>query len=277
MDYVRQQRWLTHGVEDRAQGYAISEIIPEHFSQVKAHKTKMLDKIAKAVKERMTQEIQYWDFRAIDLREKEAAGKGNQRLTSANAARRAEELEARMQKRLSEIDTERMISAMPPVIVGGSLVIPKGLLQILTHHAAPGTFSQGDRQAIEYAGMKAVMDIERKLGFIPTDVSAKKCGYDVESEIPKEMQTGDGCLRFIEVKGRAKGATTVTISKNEMLYALNSPNEFILAIVEVDGQNTRTVYLKEPFKGLEKPSFMEVSRNFNIMDLIRNAEIVYQE
>ena len=92
MDYVRQQSWLTHGVEDRAQGYAISEIIPEHFSQVKAHKTKMLDKIAKAVKERMTQEIQYWDYRAIDLREKEAAGKGNQRLTSANAARRAEEL-----------------------------------------------------------------------------------------------------------------------------------------------------------------------------------------
>ena len=182
-----------------------------------------------------------------------------------------------MQKRLSEIDTERMISAMPPVIVGGSLVIPKGLLQILTHQAAPDTFSQGDRQAIEYAGMKAVMGIEKKLGFIPTDVSAKKCGYDVESEIPKEMQTGEGCLRFIEVKGRAKGATTVTISKNEMLYRLNSPNEFILAIVEVDGQNTRTVYLKEPFKGLEKPSFMEVSRNFNIMDLIRNAEIVYQE
>ena len=92
-----------------------------------------------------------------------------------------------------------------------------------------------------------------------------------------EMQTGEGCLRFIEVKGRVKGATTVTISKNEMLYALNSPNEFILAIVEVDGQNTRTVYLKEPFKGLEKPSFMEVNRSFNIMDLIRNAQIIYQE
>ena len=108
-------------------------------------------------------------------------------------------------------------------------------------------------------------------------MSAQKCGYDVESEIPKEMQTGEGCLRFIEVKGRAKGATTVTISKNEMLYALNKPENFILAIVEVDSQSTRTVYLKEPFKGLEKPSFMEVSRNFNIMDLIRNAEIVYQE
>jgi len=277
MDYVRQQSWLTHGVEDRAREHAISKIIPEHISRVKTHKTQMLDKIAKAVKQRMTAEIQYWDLRASDLKQKEAAGKGNQRLTSANAARRAEELAARMKNRLAEIDTERMISAMPPVIVGGSLVIPKGLLQILTHQTTPDTFSQGDRQAVEYAGMKAVMDIEQKLGFIPTDVSARKCGYDVESKIPKEKQTGEGCLRFIEVKARAKGAITVTISKNEMLYALNSPNEFILAIVEVDGQVTQTVYLKKPFKGLEKPSFMEVNRSFNIMDLIRNAEIVYQE
>ena len=274
-DYVHQQNWLTHGVEERAQGYAISEIIPLHFSEVKAHKTQMLDKIAKAVKQRMTAEIQYWDFRASDLKQKEAAGKGNQRLTSANAARRAEELEARMQKRLAEIDTERMISAMPPVIVGGSLVIPKGLLQILMHQTAPDTFSQGDRQAIEYAGMKAVMDIERRMGFIPVDVSSKKCGYDVESEIPKNMQNGSGCLRFIEVKGRVKGATTVTISKNEILTGLNRPDEFILAIVEVDGQNTRTVYLKRPFKSA--PDFTATSVNYDIIDLIQNAEIIYQE
>jgi SNF2 family DNA or RNA helicase len=274
-DYVRQQSWLTHGVEDRAQAYAISEIIPAHFSEVRDHKTKMLDKIAKAVKERMTAEIQYWDFRAYDLREKEEAGKGNQRLTSANAARRAEELEARMQKRLAEIETERMVSAMPPVIVGGSLIIPKGLLHILMHHPAPESFGSGDRQAIEYAGMNAVMEIERKLGFFPTDVSAKKCGYDVESEIPKELRTDEGCLRFIEVKGRAKGSTTVTVSKNEILTGLNKPDEFILAIVEVDGQNTRTVYLKKPFKNA--PDFTATSVNYDIMDLIRNAEIIYQE
>ncbi len=278
MDFVRHESWLMQGVEERAQRYAISEIIPSHFSEVKAHKLTMLDKIAKAVKERMTAEIQYWDFRAIDLREKEAAGKGNQRLTSENAARRAEELEGRMQKRLSEIDNERMISAMPPIIVGGSLVIPRGLLQILTHQSATDTFSQGDRQAIEYAGMKAVMDIERNLGYIPIDVSGKKCGYDVESEIPKELRTGEGiCLRFIEVKARVRGATTVTISKNEILTGLNKPKEFLLAIVEVDGDNTRTIYLKEPFKGMDKPSFMEVSINFSIADLIRNAEVVYQE
>ena len=275
LDYAKSQTWLSQGVEERAQGYAISEIIPEHFTRVKTHKLEMLDKIAKAVKDRMTQEIQYWDFRAIDLREKEAAGKGNQRLTSANAARRAEELEARMQKRLAEIDTERMISAMPPVIVGGSLVIPKGLLHILTHQATPDTFSQRDRQAVEHAAMKAVMDIEIRLGNTPTDVSAAKCGYDVESRIPERIRAYARALRMIEVKGRRKGSTTVTVSKNEILTCLNKPDEFILAIVEVDGDKTRTVYLKKPFKNA--PDFTATSVNFDIVDLINNAEIEYQE
>lgn len=275
MDYVKTQTWLIQGVEERAQGYAISEIIPEHFKSVRDHKIKMLDKITKAVKDRMTQEIQYWDFRAIDLREKEAAGKGNQRLTSANAARRAEELEARMQKRLAEIDAERMISAMPPVIVGGSLIIPKGLLYILTHQVAPETFRQGDRQAVEYAAMKAVMDIEVRLGNTPTDVSAAKCGYDVESRIPERIRAYARALRMIEVKGRKKGSTTVTVSKNEILTGLNKPDEFILAIVEVDGNKTRTIYLKKPFKNA--PDFTATSVNFDIVDLINNAEIEYQE
>lgn len=272
-DYIRHQPWLTQGVEELAKHYAISQIIPSHFAEVKEHKTKLLDKIAKAVKDRMTAEIQYWDFRAIDLRQKEAAGKSNQRLTSANAARRAEELEARMQKRLAEIDTERMISAMPPVIVGGSLVIPKGLLHILTRRPIELPFGQGDRQAVEYAAMQAVMEVERSLGYHPKDVSADKCGYDIESEIPAELRTGDsGCLRFIEVKGRAKGATTVTVSKNEILTALNRPEEYILAIVEVDGQNTNTVYLKKPFRNA--PDFTATSVNYDISDLIQSAIVL---
>ena len=235
----------------------------------------MVDKISKAVKDRMTAEIQYWDFRAADLKAKEAAGKVNARLNSDNAAKRATELEARMQRRLAELATERMVSAAAPVIVGGSLVIPKGLLHQLMHTGEVPTFGQGDRQAVEYAAMKAVTDIETLFGYIPRDVSALKCGYDIESEIPKELRTSTSCLRFIEVKGRTKGATTVTVSKNEILTALNKPDEFILAIVEVDGQKTRTVYLKRPFNNA--PDFTATSVNYDIDDLVSNAEILYRE
>ena len=276
-DWLKNQQWLCSGVEDRAKGYAIEQLIPSHFAEVKNRKETMLNKTAKAVKDRMTAEIQYWDYRSIELQQKEAAGKVNAKLNSRLAARRAEELESRMQARLAEIEKERRISPMPPVISGGALIIPKGLLHRLMGTSEPSLFGQGDRQSIEYAAMNAVMQIETQFGYRPKDVSAAKCGYDVESFIPEDMRRRLEAyrLRFIEVKGRAKGATTVTVSKNEILTALNKPDEFILAIVEVDGQNTHTIYLKHPFKNA--PDFTATSVNYDIQDLIAESEVLYQK
>ena len=48
-------------------------------------------------------------------------------------------------------------------------------------------------------------------------------GYDIESRIP-----GTGKLRFLEVKGRISGAATLTVTKNEILYSLNKPEDYIL-------------------------------------------------
>ena len=75
------------------------------------------------------------------------------------------------------------------------------------------------------------MEIERGLGFEPTDREFEKLGYDIESRVP-----GTGKLRFIEVKGRVSGADTITVTSNEILYSLNKPDDFILAIVEFVGR-----------------------------------------
>lgn len=276
-NWMQTQNWLMSGVEDKAKGYAIQDLIPQHFADVKKRKETMLDKTEKAVKERLTAEIQYWDYRAAELAQKEAAGKTNAKLNSKLAARRADDLTNRLQSRLAEIEKERRISPMPPLITGGALVIPKGLLHKLTAKPMPDTFGQGDRQSVEYAAMNAVIHIESDLGFRPRDVSAEKCGYDVESFIPDNMRQrlNSYALRFIEVKGRQKGATTVTVSKNEILTALNKPDEFILAIVEVDGDKTHTIYLKHPFKNA--PDFTATSINYDIQDLIRESEVLYQK
>lgn len=270
------QKWLSKDVEGIAKGYAIEHLIPSHFQEVKTRKESMINKTAKAVKERLTAEIQYWDYRAGELAQKEAAGKTNAKLNSKLAARRAEELESRMQNRLAELDKERRISPMPPVITGGALIIPKGLLHKLVATQTPGVFGQGDRQTIEYAAMNAVMRIESSLGYKPKDVSAVKCGYDVESFVPEQIRRLQTyALRFIEVKGRTKGATTVTVSKNEILTALNKPDEFILAIVEVDNEVTHTIYLKHPFKNA--PDFTATSVNFDIQELVAASEILYEK
>ena len=140
----------------------------------------------------------------------------------------------------------------------------------------PAPYGQCNRQAIESAAMNAVMRLERDLGYQPKDVSAAKCGYDIESAVPDDLQGQNGghTLRFIEVKGRAKGAETVTVSKNEILYALNAPERFILAIVEVDGAETHTVYLKAPFRSA--PDFTATSVNYSIRELMAESVILYQ-
>lgn len=273
--FIAEQKWLTHDVEDMATNYAITEIIPPHFTEVRNHRIERADKTAKAVKDRLTSEIQYWDFRASELKRKEEAGRGSDRLNSQMAARRADELSARLQKRLSELDAEKNISAMPPAVIGGALIIPRGLLNRLSGKTEPevGLFGE-NRRGIELAAMKAVMDIETELGYQPVDVSAKKVGYDIESTIPEEKRNGGPCLRFVEVKGRVKGATTVTVSKNEILTALNRPEEFLLAVVEVDGEATHTVYFKHPFHNA--PDFGSTSVNYNIAELMSGAEIVWE-
>ena len=199
--WMSSQTWLCKDVEDLAKGYAIEHLIPPHFSEVKRRKEAMANKTSKAVRERLSAEIRYWDYRSGQLAEKEAAGKSNSKLNSQMAARRAEELESRLQNRLAELELEKRISPMPPVITGGALVIPRGLLHKMTGRDTPGSFGQGDRQAVEFAAMNAVLQIEAELGYQPKDVSASKCGYDVESFVPEELRGPEGnVLRFVEVK-----------------------------------------------------------------------------
>ena len=128
----------------------------------------------------------------------------------------------------------------------------------------PDTFAR-ETARIEKIAMDAIMDLEEQLGYEPRDVSSEKCGYDIESRVPDK-----GCLRFIEVKGRVTGAKTVTVTKNEILTALNKPDDFILAIVEVDGDKSIPKYIRRPFK--IEPDFGVTSVNYDLSELLAKAE-----
>ena len=134
-----------------------------------------------------------------------------------------------------------------------------------------GPLFGADRAAIEKAAMKAVMNREWDNGYVPKDVSADNVGYDIESLIPVETRKDGTCLRFIEVKGRRKGSTTITVTRNEILTALNKPDEYILAIVEVDGDQTNTIFIRKPFTN--PPDQGACSVNYEIADLMQIGEI----
>ena len=255
--------WLHGDLEASIRAYAAQTLVPQHLQEVKARREESIKKTEAAVRDRLTKEIQYWDWRAEELKAQEQAGRTNARLNSDLARRRADDLQARLQKRMTDLEQERHISAAPPVIMGGALIIPAGLLAKL-QNKTPTLFAR-QTKAVEDAGMQAVMVQERKLGFEPKDVSREKLGWDIES------QAGEGKLRFIEVKGRVEGSTTVTVTKKEILAALNKPDDFFLAIVEVIFNGDKAIgnmptYIQKPFQ--REPDFAAVSVNYELNELI---------
>jgi superfamily II DNA or RNA helicase len=261
--------WLSQELESKATSYAIAQLLPRHIMDVRDYRTDLIDRTRVAVRERLTKEINYWDHRAQQLRLQESAGQVNARLNSDMAQRRADDLQARLQNRLHELDLESQLSPLPPVVLGGAIVVPASLLQKLAaSHLAetppPNTCDAEMRRRVEMLAMRTVMAAERQLGFEPADVSAENRGYDVESRI-----TGTGKLRFLEVKGRAVGANSVTITRNEIMTALNKPDDFILAIVTVDGDKADPRYVRQPFQ--REPDFAVTSVNYELAGLLERA------
>lgn len=258
--------WLKQNVEDKIKSFAIATIAREHLERVKKNRLYLVEKTKTAVHERLTNEIRFWDYRARELSTQEEAGRPNAKLNSNEARKRADELQGRLQKRTQELEEEIKISSKPPVVIGGALVIPASWLN--GHQPADfktqGFASPEEKAAVEQAAMQAVFKIEKELSNAAFDRSAEKVGYDIESRC---SQTGN--LRFIEVKGRRKDATTVTITKNEIIFGLNSPEQFFLAIALVDGNRVDVHYIQNAFRF--EPDFAEVSKTLAIKDLMEKS------
>jgi len=262
--------WLSgEGLEGRALGHAIAHLVPAHLAEVRARRLAEIAKVEREVRARLTREINYWDARAARLREEERAGR-EQRVNAGNAEATAARMVERLHRRQAELELERQISAMPPVLKGVALVVPAGLLRLRAPAPAaapPGVADTLSRVEVEKLAMEAVLATERALGHRPTDVSKENRGWDIES-----VDGRTGGLRFIEVKGRAEGGDVVMLTKNELLAALNSPDRFILAIVRVGaGFAMEPVYVRRFF---ERPlGFAETAVAFDVKELIAAGQL----
>ena len=257
--------WIDRDLEQRAQTHAVAQVVPEHLAEVGDARVDLIRKTEAAVKDRLTKEIAYWDHRAEQLKLEEEAGKTGARLNSGEARKRADTLQGRLERRLADLKLEAQISPLPPVVLGGVLVAPAGLVEAIAGRPAAVSTPTVDRQERAARARAAVMAIERALGFEPTDREFEKLGYDIESRVPNS-----GRLRFIEVKGRDAGAA-ITVTRNEILYSLNKPEDFILAIVEFHGDDGyRVRYVREPFS--REPDFDVTSVNYDLDKLLARAE-----
>ncbi len=263
--------WLNgidaRNLEQMALAHASISLVPEHFDEVRSRREKHVDKTLVAVHERLVKEINYWSDRYIKFQDDFAAGK-DVRLTLENVRRTIDDLTARRESREKELLGMRHVISATPVVAGGALVIPAGLLAQRKGQSG-WTADAAARARVEWVAMNAVMDAERALGHEVIDVSAKKCGWDVTS-LPRAIDGKFPHSRHIEVKGRAKGNSTVTVTRNEILYGLNQQDKFILAIVLVDGdQHEGPFYVTKPFT--QEPDWAVTSINLDLTHLLSKA------
>jgi len=262
--------WLQADLEQKAIGLAAAQLVPDHFEEVKTRRTEHIEKTLVAVHERLTKEIDFWSDREIKLREDRAAGK-DVRLNLENATRTLKDLQFRVDNRKRELQAMRQVQNGTPVVLGGALVVPQGLLRKLCGEVPPpNTADAVARAKIERLAMEAVMAAERASGHQVEDVSADKCGWDVTS-YPPAMSGRQPVARHIEVKGRVSGADTITVTRNEILYAFNQADKFVLAIVFVNADDSvdGPHYMANPFQ--REPDWGAASVTYNISDLLARA------
>jgi len=262
--------WLQADLEQKAIGLAAAQLVPTHFEEVKTRRTEHIEKTLVAVHERLTKEIDFWSDREIKLREDRAAGK-DVRLNLENATRTLKDLQFRLDNRKRELQAMRQVQNGTPVVLGGALVVPQGLFRKLRGEAPPPNAADAAARAkIERLAMEAVMAAERARGHQVEDVSADKCGWDVTS-YPPAVNGRQPVARHIEVKGRVAGADTITVTRNEILYAFNQAEKFVLAIVFVNADDSvdGPHYLANPFQ--REPDWGAASVTYNISDLLARA------
>ncbi|MDD2229474.1 MAG: helicase-related protein, partial [Candidatus Cloacimonetes bacterium] len=270
---ILSEAWLSEQLEARALAFATAQLAPEHFNEVNSRREQHISKTLEAVHQRLIKEIDFWSDRKIKLQEDLAAGKKT-RLSIDNVNRSIDELTHRLESRSKELKAMRHIVSETPHIIGGALVIPAGLISKAKGENTWSADAEA-RKRIEQIAMRAVMEYEQTLGCEVIDVSALNCGWDITS-IPPML---DGKLpetKHLEVKGRAKGQSTITVTRNEVLYGLNQADKFILAIVIVDGENYEgPYYIRKPFT--KEPDWAVTSINLGIQSLMSKAELLKLE
>jgi superfamily II DNA or RNA helicase len=251
---IAAEPWIRVGLMDQALRHAAAHNVPVHLAEVEARVHARIDATLAAVEQRLGEEIRYWERQALLLKDQELAGRRNARINSARAAHRADEAADRLERRRAELAAARTLSARPPRVVGGALVVPAGLLAGRADTAVPPTAS--DTIRTERLAVAAVLEAERRLGREPREMPHNNRGYDVESRAAR------GELLFIEVKGRVAGATQFSVTASEILCALNNGARQILALVEIaqDG-HPEVRYLYDPFTDrAPAPGFAEHTR-----------------
>ena len=168
--------WLSKNLEAEVKEFAIMELAQAHLKEVKARRLPEVEKTEREVQTRLQKEINHWDSEHFELKEQANIGKKTH-LNWENAQRRAEDLADRLRRRMERLAHEKNIAASSPIVRGGFIALPQGLLDRKHGNASVSEEIWGygaSRREIELIAMDAVIAAERSLGNEPKDVSGSR-------------------------------------------------------------------------------------------------------
>lgn len=275
-DPYRQQDWLARpDLEQLALRYAAAELVPAHLLEVRARREEFVDKTYNAVYERLTRELEYWDDQVAKAQSALEAGKSLAPANLAKAEQNHESLLSRRTQRLAELRQMRHVVSATPIVMGGALVLPAGLVARLTGQEEFVAFAAdaAARARTEMLAMQAVFNAEKALGHITRDVSAARCGWDITATLPIPVTGRLPAERHLEVKGIGVGNDTVILTRNEIHYGLNQHDKFVLALVLVhpDGSTQGPFYVQQPFTSRDTPAEGSVHSAYQLKHFLNRA------
>ncbi len=200
-------------------------------------------------------EINHWDREHNRLEALERNGTIG-RLRADTALTRARKLDVRLSDRLGQLDEAANLVAVPAIIRGSALVIPKAPSARIRHWPEAQTHAR-QTEEVERRAVEAVLAAERAFGREPVEMPRNNPGYDIHST------DQSGFVYYIEVKGRIEGSDTFTITTNEITFAQTQGDRHRLALVEVStsgAEQDQLRYVSKAFTHLE-PSTTTRSHN----------------
>lgn len=233
--------WLAAG-EEQAVSWLIAHRLPAFLADVQPRHRDEVAKVRRQVTERIITERDRLYVEATVAGDQERAGQ-KPKESSDSLTRKADDLDARLTRRLRRLDQQEQLATRPPRILTAAVVLPlsQALDQIPSYEPLRHAV---ETREIERRGVDAVLAAERRLGRRPVEQAHNNPGFDVLSHQP------DGTTLRIEVKARLDGADDFFISHNEVLTGKNAAPRYRLALVRVDPRGAvhdELRYLDDPF------------------------------
>jgi len=157
----------------------------------------------------------------------------------SQAESRLDELNDRLEKRISELAREQQLTIGDITHIGRAWVLP---------HPERARFApMVPDEEVEKLAMAKAISYEKERGWEPEDVSEEDRGFDILSKDPKS-----GAANFIEVKGRAT-VGEIALTKNEHDTAKRLKQDYWLYVVFDCVATPRLIPVRDPSRLPWKP------------------------